>query len=388
VQNLFSCFSLILRNGFRCRRRSFLTVLSTAAAFCLLGVLMAMYSFFFLTPISANQALRLIVRNRISIANPLPVSYVERIAKVPGVRGVMIQQWFGGTYKDSSDPRNNFARFAIEPAKLLAMHPDFSISGPQRNAFLNNRDSCILAATLGRRLGLRVGDRISIAGGIFHVTLNLTVAGFYNSPADNEALYFDNRYLNESLRERPNFAIMLMVLADRLDHVEAISRNIDELFQDSAVRTKTEPEKALQVSFMRYIGNIKLFLFWACAALTATVLLVCANTTAMSVRERVPEVGILKALGFPPGVVLWLIIGESALLAVVGGLIGFLCAQAMVGEFRRVPMLVVNFAGLNISPGIAVLGILLAAIVGVLASIPPAWEASRRAVVDCLSFAD
>jgi putative ABC transport system permease protein len=354
----------------------------------MLGVLLSMYSLFFLTPATPDQALRLIVRNRISIANPLPVAYIDRIKAVPGVRDVMIQQWFGGIYKDSRQPLNNFARFAIEPEKLFVMHPDLSISALQKRAFLRQQGSCILAWPLAARLGLHVGDRITLTGDIFHVTLNLLVAGVYDSPVDPEALYFHNRYLNESLRERPDFAIMLMVLADREQNVEPVARRIDALFGNSTARTKTEPEKGVQLSFLRYIGNLKLFLVALCASLALAALLVSANTVAMAVRERVPEVGILKAIGFSPAVVLWLIVGESALIAMLGGLIGFGCAAAIVGEIRRWPVMLVNLPRLGISPGMAVMGILLATLTGLLASLLPAWEASRRAIVDCLTFAD
>jgi putative ABC transport system permease protein len=354
----------------------------------MLGVLLSMYSFFFLTPASPDQALRLIVRNRISIANPLPVAYIKRIKTIPGVRDVMIQQWFGGTYKDSREPRNNFARFAAEPEKLFTMNPEFSISSLQKRAFLRQQDSCILTRTLAERLGLRVGDRITLTGNIFRVTLSLIVAGVYDSPADPEALYFHNRYLNQSLRERPDFAIMLLVLADSPEETEPVARRIDGMFSNSTTQTKTEAEKGLQLSFVRFLGNLKLFLVIICAALTGTAVLVSANTVAMGVRERMPEVGILKALGFSPGVVLWLIVGESMLMAMLGGLIGFMCADAIIGEIRRLPVMLVNLPRLAMSPAVAAMGILLATLVGLLASLAPAWEASKRAIVDCLSFAD
>jgi putative ABC transport system permease protein len=121
---MLSFASLVARNSFRSRRRSVLTVLSIAVSFCLMGVLMAMYSLFFLSEPPPDQALRLIVRNRISFTNPLPVSYIDKIRAVPGVREVMIQQWFGGTYKDSRRPTNMFARFAVEPEKLFRLHPE------------------------------------------------------------------------------------------------------------------------------------------------------------------------------------------------------------------------------------------------------------------------
>jgi putative ABC transport system permease protein len=169
---------------------------------------MAVYSLFFLTPPNRAQALRLIVRNRTSIATPIPFSYMQRISAVPGVREVMIQQWFGGSYKDPRDPRNNFARFAVEPKKLFLLHPEFAIDSNQKRDFFQRQDACILARSLAERLKLRIGDHVSLEGDIFHVKLDLLVTGLYESSADNEALYFHNEFLNHSLCEKPDFAIM------------------------------------------------------------------------------------------------------------------------------------------------------------------------------------
>jgi putative ABC transport system permease protein len=385
---MISFLELILRNGLRSRRRSILTVCSGAASFCILGILMATYSLFFLTPPNRAQALRLIVRNRTSIATPIPFSYMQRIREVPGVREVMIQQWFGGTYKDPRDPRNNFARFAVEPRKLFLLHPEFVIDSSQKRDFLQRQDACILAKSLAERLKLRIGDHVALAGDIFHTKLDLLVAGFYESSADNEALYFHNEFLNSSLCEKPDFAIMFMVLADRLDLIEPLARDIDEQFRNAVTQTRTEPEKALQVSFLRYVGDLKLFFMAAFTSLAVTLLLVSATTVGMSVRERVPEVGVLKALGFPPEMIVWLIVSESVVIALISAVIGFGCAEALLGAIRRLPLMMVNLTTLDISPRLAAIGLLLAILVATSASFPFAWHASRRRITDCLGFAD
>ena len=308
---MLSYLMLILRSGLRSRRRSVLTIMGIAASFCMLGVLAAMYILFYRTAPTGDQALRLIVRNRISFANPIPISYLNKVRALPGVREVMVQQWFGGTYKDPRDPSNNFARFAIEPAKLFLMHPDYSIPQSDREAFIARRDSCILGRPLAERLRLKTGDRLTLVGDIFPITLNLVVTGLYESATDNDGLYFHNQYLNESLRKAPDFTLMLMVLVDRVDLVNSVPRMIDAEFRNSAYRTKTETEKGFRLSFMEYVGNVKLFLVVVCASLTGIVLLVSANTMAMSVRERAVEVGVLKALGFSPFAIRLLIVGEA-----------------------------------------------------------------------------
>src|SRR5579884_462122 len=385
---MFSYIPLILRNGLRNRRRSILTVLSIAASFCMLGVLMAMYSLFFLTPATADQALRLVTRNRISFTNTMPMAYEQRIRRVPGVREVMVYDFFGGTYKDSREAKNTFARFAVEPAKLFVVHPEYSIPEAQKTEFIRRRDACILGRPLAERLGLKIGDRVTLVGDIFRTDLNLLIVGIYDSVIDNQALFFSYDYLNESFHGRLDQAIMFLLIADSPASVGPVARTIDDMFRNSTVQTKTETEKGMQLSFLSYIGNVKLFLLAVCASLTGTVLLVSANTMAMSVRERVSEVGILKTLGFTPEVILWMIVGESMVLAMFGGGIGFGIAQGVISVLRKLPAVFINLTRLSISPGVAVLGLLLAALVGLLSSALPAWGASRRGIIDCLRLAD
>jgi len=385
---LLSLLPLIARNSLRSRRRSMLTILSIAASFCIMGVLMAMYGLFFLTDPTPDQALRLIVRNRISFANPIPVFYAEKIKNVPGVREVMIQQWFGGTYKDARQSVNNFARFAIEPEKLFRLHPEYSISQSEAESFQRRRDSCILGRSLAERLGMKLGDRMTLLGDIFPARLNLVVAGFYESAIDDDALYFHNQYLRQSLRKFPDFAVMLMVMVDSLDSVAPVAQRIDSIFRNSTAQTRTETEKSFRLSFLSYVGNVKMFLFAVCASLAAMVLLLAANTMAMSVRERAHEVGILKALGFSPGAVLRMIAGEAMLLAALGGLIGLGGAEVLLCAIRSLPTMMVNLTGLSLSPRVAAAEMALAAACGLLAALPAAWRAARRSTIESLRQTD
>ena len=379
---------LITRNSLRSRRRSALTILSIAASFCMMGVLMAMYGLFFLSDPTPDQALRLIVRNRISFANPIPIFYAEKIKNVPGVREVMIQQWFGGTYKDARQSVNNFARFAVEPEKLFRLHPEYAISRPEAESFQRRQDSCILGRSLAERLGMKLGDRMILLGDIFPARLNLVVAGFYESAIDDDALYFHNQYLRQSLRKFPDFAVMLMVMVDSLDSVAPVAQRIDSIFRNSTAQTRTETEKSFRLSFLSYVGNVKMFLFAVCASLTAMVLLLGANTMAMSVRERAHEVGILKALGFSPGAVRGLIAGEAMLLAALGGLAGLCGAEVVLYVIRGLPTMMVNLTALSLSPRVAGLELVLAAGCGLLAALPAAWRASRRSTIESLRQAD
>jgi putative ABC transport system permease protein len=226
---------LVLKNCLRNRRRSILTVLSIAASLCLLGVLMAMYHAFYFREPSAQSALRLITINRISLANPMPASYLERIKTVPGVREVMIYQWFGGTYKDS-DFKNFFARFAVEPEKLFTLNPEYRVSPEEKQAFIRDRAGCMVGRPLAARYGWKTGDKVTIIGDIFPVNLEFTIRAIYDAPRDNENLMFHYQYLRESIPPaRRDRVGSFGVLAESPDAVPRIARQVDEMFRNAPV---------------------------------------------------------------------------------------------------------------------------------------------------------
>jgi putative ABC transport system permease protein len=381
--------SLIFRNAVRNRRRSTLTILSIAASFCMLGVLMAMYSMFFLHEATPDQALRLIVRNRISFTQPMPLSFENRIRAIPGIRAVTTYDYFGGTYKDARDSNNTFARFGVEPDMFYTVHPDYLLSDAEKYSFSHERDSCILGKTLADRLNLKIGDHVTLVGDIFPVTLNFIVRGIYTSERNNENMFFQWEYLNQAaFHGNQSFALMYQVLADSPASVPSIARAVDDMFRNSDTQTRTESEQAFALSIISFLGNVKLFLLAVCGALTLTVLLVSANTMAMSVRERVSEIGILKTLGFTRENILFLILGESVLIALIGGAVGFGLAEGVVALLRHARASFISLHALGISPLLASFGGILAALVGATSSLIPAWGAARRGIIDCLRLAD
>jgi len=350
---------------------------------------MAMYQMFFLAPPNADQALRLIVRNRISYANTIPLSYESRIQSIAGVRYVMKFQWFGGTYKDSRDPRNFFPRFAIDPDKVFLIHPEYSIAPEEVRVFQRERNACVLGRPLAERLGVKAGDHITMVGDIFRVTVDLIVRGFYDAARDNESLFFHYDYLNEAAWQgRGNGISMFYVMVNKPEDAAPVARAIDALFRNAPERTKTETEKGLMLGFLGYIGNVKLFLTALCSALTLATLFIAANTMAMSVRERTPEVGILKTLGFSRGFVLGIFLAEAVGIAIAGAAVGFLMAAGIIHLLHRVPVLLVDLKALSLAPELIAVALVLAAAVGLLSSIVPAWEASSRSIRDCLTSMD
>lgn len=383
---------LIFKNSLRNRRRSLLTILSIAASLCILGILMVFYYAFYLTPPSEHQALRLVVRNRVSLANPVPRSYQAVIEQIPGVKSVMIFQWFGGTYKDSRDPKNFFPRFAVDTAKLADVYPEYRVPPEQRQAFLQERQGCMIGRKLADRNGFKLGDRIQITGDIFPVNLELIVRAIYESERDNENMIFHYEYLNELMRARGRGMVDVVttyvVRVQSIDDVEPVAKAIDERFRNSPQQTKTETEKAFEVSFLAFLGNVKAFLLVICSAVTFTILLVSGNTMAMSVRERIREVGVLKTLGFTRGRILAIILGEAIVIALLGGVLGLLLASSICFVMRQGPSMFTDVNRLYVNGEIVAACLLAAALIGILSSLWPAWTASRKSIVEALRYND
>jgi putative ABC transport system permease protein len=375
---------LIAKNAMRNRRRSILTICSVGASLCLLGVLMAIYHAFFFTPPTAEQARRLVTRNRISLANVMPVSYRDKIARVPGVQNVMVNQWFGGIYKE---PKNMFARFASEPERIFDIMPELKMSPEEKKAFIADRTGCILGKDTAAKYNLKVGDRMILQGDIFPVKLEFTVRGVYDYPLDNETMYFNIQYLFESLSgARRDFAGTFLILIDNPEKAGTIAKAIDDMFRNAPEQTRTESEKAFQLGFVSMLGNVKLFLLSICGAVTFTIILVSANTMAMSVRERIREVGVLKTLGFTQGEILGIVLGEAAFLSFIGGVLGYALAMLLTGVIRRAPAFFTELKTLTILPPVALALLGVAVFIGIISSIIPAWHASRTNIIESLRY--
>jgi putative ABC transport system permease protein len=379
---------LIFKNTVRNRRRSILTVLSIAASICLLGVLMAMYHLFYFSEPAPEKALRLVVRHRVSLANFLPAAYREQILKTPGVQDAMILQWFGGIYKDS-DFKNFFARFAAEQDRLFRIYPEYQVPEDQKQAFLRERTAAMVGRPLAERFGWKLGDKITLIGDIYPVTLEFTLRAIYDAARDNENMFFHYEYFRESIPpSRRDRVSVFVVLADNAEVVPRVAKHIDALFRNSPQQTKTETERAFELSFLGYLGNVKLFLLAVCGAVTFTLLLVSGNTMAMAVRERVREVGILKTLGFTPAAVLGLILSEAIVIALAGAVLGLLFSYGVCEVIRQGPITFADLKALTVPAVVSLAAFALAVFIGVASAMIPACSAARRSIVDCLRFTD
>jgi len=379
--------SLIFRNVLRNRRRSLLTLASTAVSLAVLGFLVAIYQgFFFAEQASPTEALRLICSHKVSLANVLPASHFARIANMPGVQAVSSWTWYQGKFKDGK-PEEFFARFAVDPIDIQKVRPDFEAPIDQWAEFQRNRTGCAVARKVAEKNNFKIGDSINIKGDIYPVNLELHVSMIFDCPKNNECLMFHREYLTELLKADGNKNAdsvgTFLILAQSPDDVPRIARAIDSAFENSPWPTKTQTEREFSLSFMAFMGNIKMYLAVVCAAVTFTILLVSANTVAMSVRERTREMAILRTLGYAPAEIMQVVLGESVFIALIGGLFGVALAKVLT-------LVMAAFdpygQGMPFHWEAGLIVAVFAVVIGLLSALVPAWFASRRNIVESLRF--
>jgi putative ABC transport system permease protein len=379
---------LLMHNVFRNRRRTFLTVTSIGVSLFLIATLLTVLNEMENPPETPESALRLVCRHRVSLANILPVSYRGKIAQVEGVEAVIGSMWFGGVYKD---PKNYFAQFAVDSDQFFTVYQDIQMPQEQKQAFMADRTGAIAGNHLAERFGWKVGDRINFQGALFDFDPELTLRGIYTGGGDDgSTFYFHWEYFNEGMKEifgdveGVNFTGFYSIRARSADLVPAVADRVDALFRNTGSPTKTESERAFVLGFIAMMGNIRLLVTSISLVVIFTMILVAANTMAMSIRERVREIGILKALGFRRRQILGLLMGESVFLALGGALLGALGAKFI---YSGMPMAQVTggmFQRFNVTPPIVLICSAIGLLVGILAAGFPAWQASRRRVIDAL----
>ena len=379
---------LAFKNSIRNRRRSILTVASIAVSLCLLGCLIAIYQALFYKQATPGQALRAVVRHKVSLGQVIPAAYENQIRRVPGVREISVWNWFGGTYKDARDPQNIFARFGVEPKPFLTIRTQLEMPEEQRRAFVTERQACIVSSDLAKKLNFKLGDRITLKGDIYPVNLDLYVRGIFDDPEAINSLFFNHEYLRQLLPPgRRDMESIFLILVNSPDDVPRIAKTVDAMYENSPYPTRTESEQQFALSFVGFLGNVKLFLMVICGAVTFTILLVSGNTMAMSVRERIKEVGVLKTLGYSNNVILGIIIGEAATIALVGGFCGLILAAfltTLIGHQGQ--MYNGQLHGLSVTPIVGVICLGIALLIGVISSFVPAFNAARTNILDSLRY--
>lgn len=341
-----------------------------------------------------GNASRLVVRDYVSLVFNLPNSYQAKIAAIPGVKNSTIVNWFGGIYRD---PKYFFANLAVEPERFLEIYPEIMLPEDQKQAWFHDRRGCIVGRKLAEKWGWKVGDHFQLESFIptYRVgkPFDFVIDGIYDSdpvkyPAtDLNAMYFNYKYLYEATGEKAGVGT-LTVLIDNPKNAGRISKAIDAEFANSDTPTKTETEQAFQASFIAMAGNLALLLNGIGLAVAFTILLVTANTMSIAVRERQQEIGVLKTLGFPSGLVMGLILSEALVLGAMGGAIGLLLAKGALMVLPSIPFVgdvVSQFpGGLGLSPKIVSYGLGVALSLGLLAGFVPALLAYRARIREVL----
>lgn len=373
-------FPLLLANLLRKKIRTGLTIGSFAVALLLFGVLAVVHGAFY-GGLDVTIADRLIVINKVSLIQPLPLSYKERLLRIPGVKDVTYATWFGGVYQNE---RNFIPILAVDLATYRSVFPEFVISEEEWKAFEQDREGAAVGEKTAQRFGWKVGDRVPIQGSIFAGNWEFNIRGIYRGKRvehDTTMFWFQWRYLDERKEFQKGMVGWYVLRVASPDDAVRVVREIDSTFANSPWETKTETEKAWAASWIQQIGNIEFLILSIGSVVFFTLLLVTGNTMGIAVRERIRELAVLKAVGYSDVSLLLLVLAESLVIAAVGGGLGL--ALAKLFSLRGDPT--GGLLPFFYLPRDAILtGFALALAIGGISGLTPALTAMRLRVVDAL----
>ena len=370
---------LVWVNLLRNKLRTVLTVLSVGVALFLFSTLRSVITALESASEVGSEA-RLMTLSATGITFLLPQAHENRLRSVEGVRTVSWSNWFGGVYIDQS---NFFAQFAVDAETFFPMYPELRIPEEQLEAFMAERTAAIVGNGLVRRFGWSVGQQIVLQGTILPGDFEFTIRGVY-TPDDpsigEENFYFHYDYMYEAAPEqmRPGWFILQL---DDPTQAAAVSQRIDEMFENSSNPTKTQSEKAFNAGFITMWGNVGKLVRTIGLAVFFAILLVAANTMMMAARERINEHGVLKALGFQNPLLFGIVLAESVMITVIGGVIGIVAAALL---FRPGNAMTSFIPGFQVQTETMWLGLLIALALGIVSGVVPAWQAARLSVVQAL----
>lgn len=355
-------------------------MLSIAFSLLLLTLMISIWRNFYLKKGTDESALRLVTRHKVSLAFIMPSFYREKIRAVHGVVGVLPQNWFGGVYKDDKS-HNFFAQFGTDPEEFFKVYKDWEIPPDQLVAWQHDRAGAIVDHEIAQKFGWKLGQKIIVTGTIFPVNLELTIRGIFKAPQPTNSLYYNQTYVEEAVPYLKGKQGFYTILADSPENVPKIQAALDDMFRNSPQPTKTETERAFQLGFVAMLGNVKAFILSICGAVVFAILLVSANTMAMSIRERTREVAVLKTLGFTRQTILGLFVSEAVVLAFVGGILGSAIAFLIGIGARRIG----GFVGaLEVGVPTMLVAWVVAALMGFVSAVIPSYNASRLNIVEGL----
>ena len=375
-------FKLLLKNAFRHKLRTALTLVGLVVAICAFGLLRTIVDAWY-AGVDGSSSTRLVTRSNISLTFTLPLNYAQRLRATDGVRQVSWANWFGGVYITE---RNFFPQFAVDPATYLPLYPEYRLPDEQKLAFYRDRQGAIVGRKLADKFGWKIGDQIPLRGTIYPGTWTFNLRGIWDgadAKTDESQLLMHWAYLNESIRQRaPGRADAVgvyIVGIDEPNNAALVGQRVDALFANSLAETMTETEAAFQLSFVSMSEAILVAVRAVSLIIVVIIMAVMANTMTMTARERLAEYATLKALGFSPGFVVRLLLGESLLIALIGGLAGLLLTVPLAAVFRSAVGTL--FPVFQVSGLTMALQLAAALGVGLVAAAWPAWRMGRIDIV-------
>jgi putative ABC transport system permease protein len=367
---------LLVKNAFRHKLRTGLTILGITIAILAFGLLRTVVSAWY-SGVEGSSSTRLITRNAVSLVFSLPLSYKDRIRQVSGVTAVAAGDWFGGVYISE---KNFFPNFAIDAKTYLDLYPEFILTPAEKKAFLADRKSCVAGRKVAEQFGWKIGDLIVLKGTIFPGTWEFVLRGIYRGAAkttDETQFFFHWDYLNESLKKtaplRADQAGFYVVGVKHPDQAAEISVAIDRLFKNSLAETLTETEKAFQLSFVSMTAAIITVIQIVSVIIIVIIMAVMANTMAMTARERMSEYAVMKTLGFGAPYIAGLVFGESLVISAIGCVLGIIATYPAAQWFSNA--MGTYLPVFHIETRTLVMDVLAALLVGAVAALFPTWRA-------------
>jgi len=383
-------FHLVWSALFRRKTRTLFTLLSVVAAFLLFGLLDSVRTAFANAGSSVAGVDRLITVSKVSFTMSLPKSLLNRIQATPGVAEVSYANWFGGIYQD---PKNFFPNEAIA-GNFLDLYPEWILSPQERKAFKDTRTGCIVGESLAKKFHWKIGDKIPLQATIFPKkdgsnTWSFDLVGIFHVAdqkllSQENVLFFNWDYFDEATRFGAGSTVgwYQVKLTDR-NKADQVAHAIDALSVDSDHETKTQSEQAFTAAFVSQVADIGLIVGAIMGAVFFTLVLLTGNTMAQAVRERIPELAVLKTIGFSNRSVLLLVLAESVLLLVIGGALGVALSSVVVDAARAAMGPNLPLASLDLSVWLEALGLMV--LIGLIVGALPAMRGMRLRIVDALS---
>ncbi|MFO1497941.1 MAG: FtsX-like permease family protein [Verrucomicrobiota bacterium] len=378
--------TFVVKNALRNKRRLFLSISSVAASLFLLVTLQVALREL-TNPINdEGSSLRIIVRNKVSLGQPLPARQLQTIERIPGVAAVTPFSFFGGLYK-GDEKFTSFAQLAVDPPRAVALMTDAKIPPEQLEAWLSDRTTAIVGKMTVDRYGLKIGDRMQFAGQFYPCDLELKIAGIYQGTADDRNVFFHHKYLDEALGN-PGTVSTWWVRAASIADAQAVTERINKAFANSSAEVRAETERAFQLGFVSMWANIKILIGGISMVVVFALVLVTVSTMSMAIRERFRELAVLKALGFRRRELFAFILAESFGLAMLGGLLGAGGAWALFNHINVQKMTNGLFLVFEVTPQMLGLAFSIAAGIGMLAAAAPMATVARTSVVEGLKTLD